>query len=97
MKKYERPVVELNNELAEGVFAASGASGGCDSIYMQGVYSDGVPGGVTYKEKFGCTGCHAYTGQGCKLDDPTFNPKGKILMPNWEQNLHSGDEKFKDE
>lgn len=101
MKNYEKPIVLLNNEVAEGVYAASGVSdagdtsGGCDSIYMNGIFSDGTPGGKTYKDKFGCTGCPAHTGKECKLDDPTYDPKGKVLKPNWERQGHLGQEDFK--
>lgn len=41
MERYEKTVVEVNGELAEGVYAASGAAGsnvlGCDSQYMNGI------------------------------------------------------------
>ena len=83
MKNYEKPVVVVNDETAEGVYAASGAVGGagveaaggapkCDSIYMQGVwqapdYSNKE--GVTkgYRQQFGCLGCPAYTADACGL------------------------------
>ena len=76
MAKYEKPVIEVNEALAEGVYASSGANQTagpkCDSIYMNGVwqkpdYSDW--GGETrgYKQQFGCLGCPANTGSGCGL------------------------------
>jgi hypothetical protein len=80
MKTYEKPVILANEELAEGVYAASGdvaggdaASGGsqikCDSKYMDGnwqpqTYGDGSQG---YKYQYGCLGCPAYTASGCGL------------------------------
>lgn len=50
MKQYQKPIALVNDELAEGVYAASGSTGGtgggnstsgdnkpgCDSIYMKG-------------------------------------------------------------
>lgn len=82
MKNYERPVVLVNEEMAEGVYAASGsvsggtstgAGPGCDSIYMLGVWQDQnhdawAPGETKgYKEQFGCLGCPANTASGCGL------------------------------
>ena len=83
MKNYEKPVVVVNEETAEGVYAASGAVGSagveaadgalkCDSIYMQGVwqapdYSDWQGSTRGYKQQFGCLGCPANTYNGCGL------------------------------
>ncbi|MCM1065220.1 MAG: hypothetical protein NC420_12310 [Eubacterium sp.] len=74
MNSYEKPLVLANEELAEGVYAASGAvaengSGsdngpGCDSKYVNGVFhspdytKDGTEG---YLAQFGCLGCPAFT------------------------------------
>lgn len=82
MKQYQKPIALVNDELAEGVYAASGSAGGnntsddnglkCDSIYMKGKwqapdYSDW--GGKTrgYKQQFACLGCPANTDNGCGL------------------------------
>ena len=82
MEKYTKPVVLTMDELAEGVYAASGApaaeangNGGikCDSVYMKGVwqapdYSNWAPGATRgYKQQFGCHGCPAYTASACGL------------------------------
>lgn len=77
MTNYEKPVVLANEDVAEGVYAASGsvASGGgpkCDSIYMKGVwqapdYSDWAGETRGYKQQFACLGCPANTGNGCGL------------------------------
>lgn len=82
MNNYEKPVVVASEELAEGVYAASGAVGvdsttssgevKCDSIYMKGVwqapdYSDWAGGTRGYKQQFACLGCPANTGNGCGL------------------------------
>ena len=83
MINYEKPVVLISEELAEGVYAASGAvegnsnaaNGGlkCDSVYMMGVWQDQnhetwAPGETkSYKEQFGCLGCPANTANGCGL------------------------------
>jgi len=79
MKNYEKPIVQVGAELAEGIYMASGESAGntgsgpkCDSVYMKGVwqapdYSDW--GGSTrgYKQQFACLGCPANTSNGCGL------------------------------
>ncbi len=75
MKDYERPVVLANENMAEGVYAASGAASGpkCDSIYMLGVWQapdySQWPAGSTrgYKQQFACLGCPANTDSGCGL------------------------------
>lgn len=81
MGEYQKPVVVTNDELAEGVYTASGvpsdtsnSDGGpkCDSIYMKGVWQapdysnwNGVDRG--YRQQFGCLGCPAYTANACGL------------------------------
>lgn len=77
MGEYQKPIIVANDELAEGVFAASGATdsdGGpkCDSRYMQGVwqapdYSDWAGSTRGYRQQFGCLGCPANTDNGCGL------------------------------
>ncbi|MCD7738933.1 MAG: hypothetical protein LUH58_07840 [Lachnospiraceae bacterium] len=82
MERYEKPVVLANEELAEGVYAASGASEdvtssvstvSCDSQYMNGVwqapdYSAWADGESRgYRQQFGCLGCPAYRANGCGL------------------------------
>lgn len=79
MRSYEKPVLRVNADLAEGVYLASGdvvadTDNGlkCDSIYMKGVwqapdYSDWAGGTRGYKQQFGCLGCPANTANGCGL------------------------------
>lgn len=78
MKKYERPVVIVNSDFAEGVYADSGTVAdngrpGCDSIYMNGIWqaqdnsswwNNGVETKRGYKQQFGCLGCPANRGGG---------------------------------
>lgn len=78
VKKYEKPLVIVDDGLYEGVYAASGdvtgtesSAPGCDSQYMNGVWqapsydwSNGTP---TYKYNYGCLGCPAYRAEGCGL------------------------------
>ena len=71
MKTYERPVMIRTEELAEGVYLASGGIK-CDSVYMNGVwqapdYSDWNGTTRGYKQQFGCLGCPANTASGCGL------------------------------
>lgn len=80
MKSYEKPILQVNPDLAEGVYlasgdAAAGNDGGpkCDSIYMKGVWqaqdtSTWAAGeNRGYKQQFGCLGCPANTASGCGL------------------------------
>ena len=78
MQEYAKPIVLENEELAEGVYAASGSvvSGDsgpkCDSVYMNGKYqepdrSEWAGGTRGYKQQFGCLGCPAFTGTACGL------------------------------
>ncbi|MCM1215774.1 MAG: hypothetical protein NC331_03010 [Lachnospiraceae bacterium] len=78
MSSYEKPIVLANEELAEGVYAASGAvisnsdgsngRPGCDSKYMAGIYQHYQGGwNNTVKEHYGCIGCPAYREEGCGL------------------------------
>ena len=82
MNTYEKPIVLANEELAEGIYTASGAEGDtanasgsgpkCDSIYMQGVwqapdYSQWNGVDRGYKQQFACLGCPANTENGCGL------------------------------
>ena len=79
MRKYEKPIIEVNNELAEGVYAASGTAYGtkvCDSKYMNGVWQGPdyrpwaeVGGSMGYMQYYGCLGCPANTYNGCGIAD----------------------------
>ncbi len=100
MRKYEAPVVMANEEMSEGVYAASGTvenAIGCDSIYMQGTYqapdySDWA--GVTrgYKQQFGCLGCPAFTADACGLtthyvesgNASSYDVDNGKRKPSWE-------------
>ena len=71
MTNYESPVMIRTEELAEGVYLASGGIK-CDSVYMNGVwqvpdYSDWNGTTRGYKQQFGCLGCPANTASGCGL------------------------------
>lgn len=71
MMKYEKPIIQINSEMAEGVYAASGSTNGrpgCDSDYMNFTYQH-YSGGwdKTVKEYYGCIGCPAYRETGCAL------------------------------
>lgn len=64
MKEYEKPMVDIVTEAAEGVYAASGKPG-CDSLIMN--YQMESPtygwksGEVTVRKAYGCMKCPAYT------------------------------------
>ena len=96
MRDYEKPLVEVLNEQAEGVYAASGGNGtpGCDSQYMGGVYQHYEGGwNKNAKQFYGCIGCPAYRETGCGLqvdqaylDGATsYNTDNGNRMPEWER------------
>ncbi len=99
MAKYEKPVVEVTSELAEGVYANSGAGAGgrkCGSIYMNGVYQQpsNQPINDGYKLGRGCEGCPAQNGGSCRFQSAPqeMNWDGDF-RPAWEVQGHLPDEK----
>ena len=97
--KYEKPMIAVQDGLAEGVFAASGAVGEngrlvCQSRYMQGVYHESkatVFGNEYRRIDRGCEGCPAAQGGSCRLD---LGPFGDSLMPYWERQGMNPDDTF---
>lgn len=94
--KYEQPAVILLEDLAEGVYAASGDERGgvCQSIYMKGVHrtpAHSVQGGEYRRIDRGCEGCPASQYGACRLD---LGPFGDPLMPYWERENHDPNETF---
>lgn len=96
MRKYEKPIIEVNNELAEGVYAASGDIK-CDSKYMQGQFQAPIytwVGTEGFKAIFGCQGCRAYRGSACGLltdylnssQASSYDADAGRRMPAWEYN-----------
>jgi hypothetical protein len=72
MRHYEKPMILTNEDLAEGVYAASGDTytGECDSAYMKGNWQAAdysLDGSGGYKAQFGCQGCPATRAAGCGL------------------------------
>ena len=100
MMKYERPIIQINSETAEGVYAASGGAGidanpGCDSQYMNFTYQKYTGGwDKTAKEFYGCLGCPAYreNPDGCALiieqsyidGAKSYNTDAGKRKPEWE-------------
>lgn len=97
MRKYEKPVVVVNEGLAEGVYANSGSSvaglPSCDSKYMNGVYQKEAGGwNVSVKDYYGCLGCPAYRNNGCALQvdeaymegATSYDTDNGKRMPAWE-------------
>ena len=95
MEQYKKPLVLMNEELAEGVYAASGAVVGgepenqspvCDSIYIKGSYrqpdfSDWENG--TNINGRGCEGCPACWSDGtCHV---ASYPAEEDCRPSWEK------------
>ncbi len=96
MNNYEKPVVQVNESAAEGVYAASGKWTLCDSEWMNGLYQapDSTASATDgYKKVKGCEGCRAYSATGCLIANVTKeeydaywvydNDKG-YRKPSWE-------------
>ena len=110
MRNYEKPMVLSNEELAEGIYAASGTAGPrCDSIYMQGVWqaqdhSDWAGGTRGYKQQFGCLGCPANTDNGCGLlthyedsgNASSYDKDNGNRKPTWEKKGYGPDDVVSD-
>ena len=66
MKEYNKPLIDVVREAAEGVYATSGTGGlVCKSVYMQGVFQeDDVNNVTTMKAYYGCVGCNLWRGVG---------------------------------
>lgn len=97
MKQYAKPVVLEMDELAEGVYAASGShEAKCDSKYMDGNYhAQDYSGANGYGNlvTLGCTGCPAFRANGCGLQVDAAYLEGATSygtddgnrMPEWER------------
>jgi hypothetical protein len=99
MKKYERPIVLTNEELAEGVYAASGDTAtkkSCDSKYMNGVWHGmdyTTKDSEGYLARFGCLGCRANRFNSCGLvtdyvannEASSYDDDAGNRMPEWER------------
>lgn len=102
MEMYKKPIIVSYEELAEGIYAASGNvvggdaennedKKGCQSKYMNGEFKVGNWSyGDTYKNRYGCLNCPANWGS-CAVDSPNFNNPNPA-MPGWEAEGHKGDE-----
>ena len=98
MKNYERPVMIRTEELAEGVYLASGGIK-CDSVYMNGVwqapdYSDWNGTTRGYKQPFGCLGCPANTASGGYAG--SYDVDNGNRKPSWEKKGYGPDDAVTD-
>lgn len=96
-QKYEKPVVEISNCAAEGVYAASGKKKHplCDSEYINDGYKAGTfKDGVSYLEYYGCFGCpQSRDNSYCSLEenadydqaDQSNTYETKNNAPRWER------------
>ena len=96
--KYESPVFIQSDELAEGIFMASGedvpGSKTCNSVYMKGVFkkddfSNWSSGTLM---DVGCLNCPANWGR-CAVNDPYLSKPGPY-MPLWEKLGHAPTERW---
>ena len=98
MGSYEMPMVLTNEDISEGVYAASGAvnnQSGCKSIYMKGVYHAntrndnitdwGNDSDVKHKQiERGCEGCPYNWGGYCAVNNANAQA-GQDGRPTWEK------------
>jgi hypothetical protein len=109
MKLYQKPMILENEQLAEGVYTASGDAIQCDSVYMNGVwqapdYSDWAGGTRGYKQQFGCLGCPANTSNGCGLQThyeqsgnaSSYDTDNGNRKPSWEKKGYKPDDVVSD-
>ena len=88
---YEKPIIIVNNECAEGVYAASGVKSNgpwwCDSEYMKGNFQPWQGGNnTTVKEYYGCTGCRSFWGNQCGAAAGVIAESDEgFRKPEWEQ------------
>ena len=105
---YEKPIVIPAEDVAEGVYMASGAvagngTPGCDSKYVNGVWQEpNYNTDESYMKRLGCNGCPAFRYNGCGLqidqaylDGATsYDVDNGKRMPGWEAKGHRADEKI---
>lgn len=94
MKQYEKPMVEINCNCSEGVYAASGKTKHplCDSDYMNGFQAQN-DNGTTYMSHYGCSGCPQNRFTHCAFDESAdYDDSGqsgtyetKVNLPAWER------------
>lgn len=104
MNNYKKPIILANNELSEGVYAASGTTDNgrkCDSKYMNGTFKGPNWDNSTANiERYGCLGCPAYRWNGCGLQSDyidsgkadSYDVDNGNRMPEWEQKGFKPDE-----
>ena len=87
MKHYEKPDILRVDNLAEGVYLASGGLPVCGSVYLRGVWHKPTYSGTDMLVFRGCEGCSADDGDGCKILKGKYdqlNPNGDF-RPEWER------------
>jgi hypothetical protein len=93
MKNYVKPEIIVVDNLAEGIYASSGSTGGgCDSKYMNGIFVVGIGSPITngYKVGRGCEGCPGSEGNKCKADKMN---DAEDCRPTWEKDGKLPDQK----
>lgn len=95
MGEYKKPEIMETTGLFEGVYMASGDEGTnngqpvCQSKYMLGKWKKpgrGIEQGKVI-DKFGCEGCSADDGDGCKIKKGKISDLNKNgdFRPTWER------------
>ncbi len=96
--KYERPLIVTVNDVAEGVYLASGEpKKECQSKFMNGNYQtpnpSNIPGATCQYGDLGCRSCPADINWACALQTGEgiqgLDKTGGKFMPIWEYEGHT--------
>lgn len=93
--RYEKPVIVKVDDVAEGVYLASGQKQ-CQSKYMNGTYKrpnpSNIPGAECKYGDLGCRSCPADINWNCALQTgegiQSLDKTGGKYMPLWEYEGH---------
>lgn len=94
---YQKPVIITQDNIAEGIYTASGEKNHCESAYMNGSYqrpTEGWVEGQTYTySTIACRSCPADQNWTCAVADGNTY-MNQTLKPKWEVNGHAASDTF---
>lgn len=103
MKEYNKPLIDVVRERAEGVYATSGTNTvgstlktRCESPDRDGNYlAPSYNWPTTVRERYGCLGCPANRNNTyCEFSVNSTMDSADPLMPDWEELWLKGDAKY---
>ncbi len=88
MERYEKPIVLMNEDISEGIYAASGSGSKeskCDSKYFKGTWHQMIYTTNPISSDRGCEGCYGNWNDGsCHVQNYERKEKDQF-MPSWEK------------